>query len=184
MLESVRSGDEHAFALLAEQYAGLIENAVRRFAVSFDQEDGMCEHDDLKQCAQLALYRAAVSYDPDDKGKKVSFGLYARICIDNALVSLLRKCRSERRKKMRYAEKKAAAAVASDPMDAVLASEGASQLIGQCREVLSQFERKVFDEYIIGKSVGEIAERLGENVRSVSNALYRAKVKIRGLLKK
>ena len=182
LLEQIGSGDERAFDTLAGQYAGMTENAVRRFAPSFAEEESVYGLDDLRQCAQLALYRAAVSYDPGDKGKKVSFGLYAKICVDRSLVSLLRKCRSEQRRR-RSAEKKAAGEV-PDPMEAVLSSEGAHKLIGQFRGVLSRYETKVFDEYIMGKSVGEIAERLGKNERSVSNALYRTKVKIRGLLKK
>ena len=47
----------------------------------------------------------------------------------------------------------------------------------------SPYEAEVFDEYTSGKSAREIAEIVGREERSVSNALYRMKVKIRGLLK-
>ena len=43
--------------------------------------------------------------------------------------------------------------------------------------------KEVFEYYIVGKSVTEIAERLGKDEKSVSNALYRMKVKVKGLLK-
>jgi RNA polymerase sporulation-specific sigma factor len=43
-------------------------------------------------------------------------------------------------------------------------------------------ERDVFDLYITGMSVEQIAGLLGRDRKSVSNALYRMKGKIKGLL--
>ena len=105
LIESVKQGDESAFAQLLLQYKAVVDGAVRRFAGSFDIADGdwngVCSPEDLEQHAALALYRAATTFEPDEagKGKNVSFGLYAKICINNALISALRKYRSEKKKR-------------------------------------------------------------------------------------
>ncbi len=188
LLEKIRSGDESSFASLSEQYRGIAEAAVKRFSASFGigegDPDGMYGEDDLRQEAMVALYRAALTYDPQDKGKEVSFGLYAKICINNALISALRKYRSEK-KKREAAKNKSRSGQRNNPgpFEMIAEREDAASLLTKIRDQLSGLERQVFDYYIVGKSAGEIAERLGRSEKSVSNALYRMKVKVKGLLK-
>ena len=187
LLEKLRDGDEQAFEALAEQYTGMTDAAVRRFSPSFEAaaESGgtAYEADDLRQVAALALYHAAMTYDPE-KGKNVTFGLYAKICVNNALISLLRKVRSEaeRRRKAEAGEKKSQSARENDPLEILAASEDAAEVRAKIREELAPLEKQVFDRYVTGMSVGVIAEELGISRKSVSNALYRLKIKIKGLL--
>lgn len=194
LLELVKGGDESAFAELCEKYRTLTESAAYRFAPSFkgDGADGEYGIDDLKQYAAMALYRAAITYEADThgKGKEVSFGLYAKICVNNALISALRKYRGARRKAERAAMGKAKMAsnnknpdVSSDPLDKLVSSESEEQLIKRICVVLSDYEEKIFRYYTAGKSVHEIAKGLGKSEKSVSNAIYRIKAKIKGLLK-
>ena len=99
LIEKVRDGDEIAFATLSETYANLIDGAVKRFAPSFGidaESDGdIYGSDDLRQIAVVALYKAALTYDPENEGKNVSFGLFAKICVRNAMISALRKYKTE-----------------------------------------------------------------------------------------
>ena len=62
-------------------------------------------------------------------------------------------------------------------------AEDDERLKAKIKTELSDFEKSVFDLYINDKSTREIAEILGREEKSVSNALYRMKVKIKGLLK-
>ncbi len=188
LLDRIKQGDESAFAELAEEYSSMTESAVRRFAPSFGMaghnSDCVVGEDDLRQCAYMALFRAASSYRPDAEGKSVSFGLYSKICVNNALISELRKYKSEQRRRDRLKESSVRSGKkTSDPLSRIVSSENASELLSLIDLNLSVFEKEVFDNYIVGKSVGEIAERLGKDEKSVSNALYRMKVKIKGLLK-
>lgn len=193
LIESIKQGDEGAFAQLLLQYKGVVDGAVRRFSGSFDMADGdwngLCSPEDLEQYAALALYRAATTYSPDEsgKGKDVSFGLYAKICINNALISALRKYRSEKRKRDAANNKVKSASTTrtseGDPLFMLVSSESAGELVSRIKSSLSEYENKIFDCYVIGKSTNEIAHQLGKEEKSVSNALYRVKVKIRGLLK-
>ena len=173
LLASVRNGDEQAFRVLAERYSGLTESAVRRFAPSFSGTEGDAAwgEDDLRQCAVLALYRAAVTYDPEGKGKEVRFGLYAKICVNNALISEVRKVRAEaRRRDVRRAGHAAPLRVRRERPQ-----------VARIRR--PKFLKEVFERTIAGMSVEQIAELLGKDRKSVSNALYRMKVKIKGLLR-
>ena len=98
LLDKIKTGDESAFGILAEEYEGLTEAAVKRFLPSFDIRNGenpVFGEEDLRQCAALALFKAAQTYD---EGKKVSFGLYAKICVNNALISTLRKYKTEQKR--------------------------------------------------------------------------------------
>ena len=193
LIEAVKQGDEGAFDQLLQQYKAVVDGAVRRFAGAFDisegEWNGMCSPEDLEQYAALALYRAATTYTPNEagKGKDVSFGLYAKICINNALISALRKYRSEKRKRDAANNKEKSASTArateGDPLFMLVSSESAGELVSRIKSSLSEYEKKIFDCYVIGKSTHEIAHQLGKEEKSVSNALYRVKVKIRGLLK-
>ena len=110
LTELLRRGEESAFNALADRYKPMTENAVKRFAPSFSEMDGesVWGEDDLRQCAALALYRAAMTYDPQIRGKDVRFGLYAKICVNNALISELRRAKSAVRRKRRRLEQEKA----------------------------------------------------------------------------
>ena len=197
LLAGVRREEEGAFERLAEKYSSLTESAVHRFAPSFGisgevgRGDNVYDMDDLRQHAAMALYRAAAAYRADEEGEKVSFGLYAKVCIRNAMITELRRYRREVKKRTlsgktdgnRKRRVKGCITV-GDPLYRIVSEEGMLETLTAFRSALSGYEKEVFEYYIVGKSVTEIAERLGKDEKSVSNALYRMKVKIRGLLKK
>lgn len=192
LTDMVKNGRDAAYGILADRYKPLTENAVRRFGPSFSglEGDAVWGEDDLRQCAALALYRAAMTYDPRNRGKNVRFGLYAKICVNNALISELRRARSQARRKAvqktgHEAGKRArdrSAARRGDPLDQLVSLEGFGALTSSIRTALTPLERDVFDRYIKGMSVEQIAGVLGRDRKSVSNALYRMKVKVKGLL--
>ena len=92
---AAQRGDETAFAALCRIYAPLILSMADRFGSA----DGMetVDREDLRQEATVAFYRALRSYDADQSS--VSFGLYAKICIRNRMISLLRRQRSRKNRK-------------------------------------------------------------------------------------
>ena len=189
LTELLRGGEESAFGALADRYRPMTENAVRRFAPSFSEVEGepVWGEDDLKQCAALALYRAAMTYDPENRGRDVRFGLYAKICVNHALISELRRAQAEARRKRRRLEQEKAAGkqidpARQDPLEQLVSSEKTEALLSSIRSVLAPLERDVFGLYMKGMSVEQIAGTLGRDRKSVSNALYRMKGKIKGLL--
>lgn len=177
LLRAAADGDDAAFSRLTERYAPLIRAMSARYAASFAAlGPGAPGEQDLEQEARLALFRAAESYDRAQSG--VSFGLYAKIVIRNRFVSELRRSRAAARR-----ENAAAAAAAADPLRELFFAETDSDLAGRIRERLSPYERQVFDQYVGGLSVGGIARALGREEKSVSNAMFRIRQKIRALLR-
>ncbi len=181
LLEAVVQGDQNAFNRLSELYAPLIRSMSARFVESLSAQNdaGLIDAQDLEQEARLALFRAVQSYNR--KQREVSFGLYAKICIRNALISQWRKAKAAHARKV-----KAEQPVLRHSEDAVLSflsEEDVRGLRNKIREVLSPYENIIFEQYISGRSVGSIAVSVGRSEKSVSNAVYRVRVKIRGLLK-
>lgn len=73
LLDKIKTGDESAFGILAEEYEGLTEAAVKRFLPSFDIRNGenpVFGEEESSTCAALALFKAAQTYV---KGKKCQF---------------------------------------------------------------------------------------------------------------
>ena len=87
LIAAVQSGDRSAFSALLSMYRPLLGARISRFSPSDT------ERDELYQDASLALYRAALCYRADTG---VSFGAFARVCVDNALISAYRKASAER----------------------------------------------------------------------------------------
>lgn len=193
LVARVKMGDDIAFSLLCEKYTALTENIIKRFLPSLGvlngvpQNEAAADPDEVKQDVIMALYKAAQTYDADGAGQKVSFGLYAKICMNNAMITKVRKYkrtlkRLEKSAGMVSTEKqhrRFEADTASEKLEFDMLSESLKNAV----KSLSDYERKVFDLYIDGKSTGEIASELNRPEKSVSNACYRVKTKIKGLLK-
>lgn len=200
LIDRIKQGDEIAFNILCEKYSALTESTARRFAPSLGLRNGAAQNADaadmeeLKQDAIMALYRAAVTYDSDGDGREVSFGLYAKICMNNAMITKVRKYkrklkRLEKRKSVMSAEKRVerygrGGRYEEDAASQRIDLEALSETLKGALEELSDYERKTFDLYVDGKTVKEIAAELNRSEKSVSNACYRVKTKIRGILKK
>ncbi len=184
LLSRLRSGSDGAFDTLVSEYRTLIESTARRAARSAEESgfaDGELTYDDLRQEARLAFYRAAVSYDADGAGRNVTFGLYAKVCMRNAMISELRRASSRRRRADRTGLDIASVPDrASAPDEDTM--ENLAALFSKNGDLLSPYEKRVFDGYMAGKPTREIASELGVDPKSVSNALYRIRVKLRGLL--
>ncbi len=170
LIASVRRGDEEAFAVLLDRYAPLLQSLVSAFdspSIGFDE---------LMQEARFALYCAAIDYR--DGG--VTFGLYAKICIRNRLVSRLRREQKERRVfSLERFRRELPSDDAADALDFLLSDESFRMLCEEIARILSPYENRVFRLYASGLSVAEIASELGVAGKSVRNALDRSFVKLR-----
>ena len=76
LLLLAKEGDEASFACLAEKFKPLLEAAVAQYRAELLPQD----IEELSQEALVAFHSAVKSYDPSYKN--VSFGLYAKICVN------------------------------------------------------------------------------------------------------
>lgn len=182
LVNDFQQGNEEAFTVLCEKYKPLMLAMISRIILSSFPGVAGSEHDVLMQEATMALYDAARSFDAEQS--EVTFGLYSKICIRNRLVSVKRKFAAEKKKKNKKmsASTKVSEAervgreVASHKHRAQPNAEALSKVIDGC---LSEFEKKVFGLYLQNLSYSEIAEILGISLKSVDNALYRIRCKLK-----
>ena len=172
---AVRAGDQSAFSALLADYEPLLGAEVTRHATGLTEQDVQ----DLRQCALLALYRAALNFDLSQC--EVEFGLYAKICMTNALVSQLRVIHRYRNE-MSVSDAWQTNEAGEDPAVRVMQEEAASALYARVRSLLSPYENRVWALYVAGMPVGEIARRLQKDTHSIENAVYRIRKKLRAAL--
>jgi RNA polymerase sporulation-specific sigma factor len=183
LLARIRSGDEIAFHALTETYASLIDSVAVSTA-EYLGRSGIASPesavDDLRQEARLALYRASLHYDTDGVGEKVTFGLFAKICMRNALTSEYRRLSAKKRRsdRLRRSSVDESNLIADDVSDSAMRN-ALEDILRSGNGELSHYEENVLRAYAEGKKIPAIAEELGRSIRSVNNALYRIRVKLR-----
>lgn len=181
LLLLARDGDEDAFAGLVLAYRPMLDAAVTQYRSELLPQD----FEELQQEALVAFHRAVGKYD--FLYGNVSFGLYAKICVNKAIISALRTIwRSHRRSDFLPLDDDIAPGNpdADDPSAGIIEQENAAELRRIIRENLSEYENTVWWKYYSGMSIAGIAQSVGKTPKSVGNALSRIRRKLRGLLGK
>ncbi len=180
-LAKARAGDPTAFATLLARYSPMIESKLhrkRRSVPSLTPED----EKDLRQEAYLAFFRAIQTYRTDQEA--VLFGLYAKICVENALLSAIRQLRpaAETLDPAQWEAIPDGEGV-HDPTRHLREEEDYRSLYDKIERVLSPMENNIWHCYTAGMTAGEIARTTGQSIRSVNNAIYRTRQKLRAVLR-
>lgn len=173
LIAAVREGDEAAFAALLDLYAPLLTSLASAFRLG-----GQMRAEELMQEARYALYRAALSY----REGGVTFGLYAKICVRNALIAGSRRSSREEHPCSLDDPSLDSGVIGEDSgdvLDALIHAEALEALWKRAARVQSSYEWRVFSAYVGGSSVEEIAAEIGRDAKSVRNALGRALAKLR-----
>ena len=174
----VRKGDDEAFSTLLSMYTPLIEGSLIR---SLGDELYALYSEDLRQEATMVFYNSILTYDVEQY--EVEFGLYAKICITNALISqkrMLMKRSGERLSENDLGEFVGDAT--EDPSAIVMEEESLRALDSVIRGSLSELEYRIWRLYVSGKTATEIGVSVGKSSKAVNNAIYRIRKKLRTLL--
>lgn len=195
-LNEIKSGNQMSFDYITEKYMPLIESMTNKYYATAEESGYEADEEDFRQEAVLALYNAALSYK-NEKNDKITFGLYAKICIRNSLISMLRKLKHGSRKNASYdfdselqIEKEMNANVYPDsmkngsefefgPEERLIERESYEMLLERINRLLTDYEREVLELYMVGKSYHEIGILLSKTEKSVDNAIYRIKRKLK-----
>ena len=175
-LIAVKNGDKSAFEELLVKYEPLIFSEAAKIIAKNPDLRG--EEEEMRQEGRMALYDAAMGYKENEA---VTFGLYAKICVHNRLISYLRKLISRQKRAEKADAVKVAQSTSGAAEELMFAYESSAMLRKLVSEALTDYERRVLLLYMEKKSYAEIAAQLGKDEKSVDNALCRAKGKIRKL---
>lgn len=167
------------FEDLIKTYEPLLSSIVRRYAALAEITPQMSEFQDLRQEAEMALFKAYKTYDKEQK--TVTFGAYAKVVIRNAVVSELRKINKRRKQDEKMMKQSKPLAKTKEEMDFSLLANSSFPL-GKIMESLSTYEQEVFRLYVNGLKPREIARETNRPIKSVWNAVARFKAKAKMLL--
>ena len=174
LVERAQRGDAEATEQLLRRYAGTVRAHARRFFL------GGGETDDLVQEGMIGLYAAVREYRPEE-GK--SFKNFAYLLVRRHILDAVK--RSARRKNVPLNESVSLfdptlgdRAEEGSPEDMILESEAQREFRRRLMKELSDFEFRVVIMYLEGMSYAEICEATGKGVKSIDNALSRAKRKL------
>ena len=170
-----RAGDQTAFEDLLKSYDVLFQNLMNRFQVSLDEKE------DVYQELSLVFYNAVLSYDLERK--EVTFGLYSKICMQNALITQLN--RAKRKNDMVSQIEYVGEDIEKlddgvlDPSSETVSRETLENMYKKIDQALSPFESIVWQMYLAESGNKSIAKALGKSEKSIENAIFRIKRKLR-----
>lgn len=177
LISRVKDGDNSAFELLLEKYTPLIEASV----VKCLDEEYVIHIEDFRQEATVVFYNSILTYDTEQH--EVDFGLYAKICISNALISQMRVLKKRKSERLSdTSEEVLFNNDSEDPSMRILEQESLKSLYSVIRRNLSEFEYHIWQLYVSGRTAKQISVLLGKDEKSVTNAIYRIRRKLRALL--
>lgn len=175
LIVNAANGDQTAFHEIINAFDPLIESIIYKYTgCSLEYDDH-----DLRQEATIALFGAVRTYK--DRQNGITFGLYAKICIKNRIISQMRKVSTVQQSEQIGFDKE----ILTDehnPEKEIIDKESCVSLLELMDGNLSHYEKAVFKLYIHNISYNEIASILGTSHKSVDNAIYRIKHKIKKLI--
>ena len=180
LIELVRNGDSQAFSDLVDIYNPLLKKILFLYTTE-DMSDEDIE--DLGQEELIAFYRAALSFNL--KQDEVEFGLYAKICVTNSMISYKRAARKKSNEiaYMRDEDLNMLCDPEDEPSKFFEQKENERILGEQIEKTLSQYENEVWGYYVNGYSSKEIASKLNSSEKSIDNAIFRIRRKLKTLLR-
>ena len=178
LINLVIAGNSEAFSVLVDRYNPMLKKILNTYTT-----DEMSKEDveDLTQEELIAFYRAIINFDREQND--VEFGLYAKICITNSMISYKRAA----------AKKSNESLIGDEEMNSIFDPDGEvseffqrqeseRELGEQIEKTLSDYENEVWSYYVNGYSSREIATKLGSSEKSIDNAIFRIRRKLKTLL--
>ncbi len=180
LIHKAREGSLDALDFLKSKYHPLIESQVSRAYADYMSNQ---DREDLYEEAVSAFVNAVCNYNCEES--QVEFGLYAKVCISNRLITFIRKYNSTAAHGVTSLDEISqfiSEEGQTDPLQQVIEDEKIKALVDRIQSNLSPYEARVWWLYTSGLSAKAIADKVGSDVRSVNNAIYRIRKKLRQLL--
>lgn len=169
LVELSRNGDELAFNILAARYLN---------TRSRKSESSYFDSDDFVQEGMFGFLNAVRTYD---SATNVPFKAYSSICMRNSINSAAGNLSSDIPTDV-GSDTFTSIQGEGDPLDRVVTSERLSEVLDVCEASLSGVEKTVVLLLAVGLSYSEIGDRLGMELKSVDNAVQRARRKIKQVI--
>lgn len=179
-----QKGDLNAEETLMRKYKETVRKKANMYYMAGADED------DIVQEGMIGLLKAIRRFDPD---KEASFGTFAGICITRQIISAIRMAGREKHRALNTsvslsnpvtdegAEVTLADTLSADggedPEELLIFKDIAEYILHNGDNVFSDFEMQVINEMLRTKDSVKVAEKLGKSVKSIDNAMRRARKK-------
>lgn len=177
--------DEIAIDFLVEKYKNFVRARARTyFIVGADRED-------LIQEGMIGLYKAMRDFKAE---RTASFRAFAELCIVRQIITAIKTATRQKHiplnsyvslntpiytdESERKLEDVISEGQVASPEEEMINHEDLVAMENSIGIILSKFEARVMTAYLDGKSYQEIGEEVGRSVKSIDNALQRAKRKL------
>lgn len=171
LIASAKKGDGAAFEALAKSYKRVLDFHIKNFIPHPSM------YDDLFQEGLIGLLKAVRSYD----GKSSSFATFASLCVRNSIISGVRKYSGQVQKTVTLSDTNFDE-TAPSAEEVHLDSVRVRILYDKVYEALSPYEKSVFDMYLSDMPYETIAFVMGKSVKSISNAVFRIRQKLKNIV--
>jgi len=174
-----QSGDTAAGDVLLRRFKGVVNKYARHYFIMGG------DRDDLIQEGMIGLYRAIGEYRT---GKAGNFAGFAAVCIKNQILDAVKSAARKKHSPLNTyvsmdADTPEIAGITDyhqDPEEILIRKEDLTHLEMLVQTEFSARESEILKHYLAGWSYAQIAEELGVSAKSVDNALYRIRRKVRG----
>jgi RNA polymerase sporulation-specific sigma factor len=186
LVTRVRTGDERSLETLLGRYRGFARSKARTyFLAGSDKED-------VVQEGMIGLFKAIRDFDLE---QETPFRAFAELCISRQILTAIKTANRQKHQPLNssvsldapvYGDERSersvgeslVASTLTDPAELVISAEEIDALKDSMRGTLTELEGDVLRLYMDGKSYEEIADTLGNHVKSIDNALQRIKRKV------
>ena len=183
-IQEIKNGNIDALNKIMERYKSYVYLKAKPFFLVG------AEREDIIQEGMIGLFKAIKGYNFE---KDVSFRIFADLCIRRQIMTAIKASTRQKHiplnsylslNKTAFDEEDDRTVIemldidsVPDPLDTITTKETYQKIGSTMSEVLSDFEQKVFSEYINGESYADIAKKINSHPKAVDNAVQRIKKK-------
>ena len=180
-----QQGDLDAEETLMRKYKETVRKKARMYYMAGADED------DIVQEGMIGLLKAIRQFDP---GKDASFGTFAGVCITRQIISAIRSAGRDKHKPLNTSVPLSNPVVngsedvtiadtlktdrSENPEELMVFRDIAEYILHNGDHVFSDFEMQVINELLKCNDYERVSQKLNRNVKSVDNAVQRARKKI------
>ncbi len=171
LIKASRSGDKNAESELLAKYSPLVKSIAARFFLVGGTADDLYQEGMIGLCSAINTFSSGCA----------NFSTYAYTCVRNAVLDAIKKSLNGKNMPLNSSVpivEIGGALFSSDPEDELIKREQRTEFLQKINKLLSAFEFKVTVMYLDGLTVAEIAASMDKSVKSIGNALTRAKNKL------
>ena len=191
LLNLIKEESEEAKDILYEKYKYIIGLIIKKYTMSAKMLN--IEYNDLYQEGMLGLSQAINNYSSH---RNIKFSTFAFTCIERKIISAIKKANRKKHSILnesfsldytvednRESFENIIASPNENIEEMLVLKEKKDYFVKKINDVLTPFEKKVYELKLNNYSYEQIADNLGKSYKSVESALFRVRIKLKKILK-